>query len=391
MTPVPQIRSEQGESSELLGQRIVRIDVVSLGQLWKGISEVRRVRLGEPYSGEVARRAMRELLDTGLFASATAEAKLESQGVWLTIRVEPRRIVREILLLGSPIADDSLLDAAHLHSDIEVAEHDLPKLTQRLQAILSAHGFPAANIRLEVGNTDNPMQTNLIFRIDSGPPALISKRRFRVSPAPDAPGLASVLFGYGIQTGDREDEELLQRADHELERELRHQGWHRATVSHSVVRRAQLTELDVNVQAGAFVTVAFEGLESFDSDQLMAALDLETNEDLSPRGLADRLHAHYVKHGHLDAQVGYRIDGAGSATERLVFTIREMGRVRVVGREYPCLTGSRLPADIGDEIDSFLSEDLPGAEILGPVDPARVDQAIGPKATTGARPRPAGC
>ena len=388
VTPIPEISLPAPGSDDAFGKPIVRIDVTSSGQRWKGVSEVRRVRLGEPYTSEAARRAMRELLDTGLYASAAAEVQLDPQGVWLTLRVEPRRIVREILLLGSPIATDTVLEAAHLHSDIEVAEHELPQLTERLHKILSTHGFPAASVRLDAADADNPLETNLVFRIEAGQPSLVAKRRFLVSPVPDAPGLANVLSGYAVQTGERADEELLERADHDLEKDLRHQGWHRATVTHSIAPSIQLTQLDVHVKAGAFVSIAFEGQQSFDTDQLLASLDLEANEDLSPRGLADRLRSHYVKHGFLDTQIRYRIDGTGTANERLVFVIREQERVRVVGREYPCLSGPRTPASIGEEIDSFLSEDLPGAEILGPVDPTRVDKALGPKAETGARPQP---
>ena len=388
ITPIPEIRQKPPDNSEWLGKPVVRIEVISLGQRWKTTSNVRRVRLGEPYSGEVARRAMRELVDTGLYANANVDVDLEAQGVRLTIRVEPRRIVHEILLLGSPLPEDTLLDAAHLHSDIELAESEIPKLNERLKAILSAHGFPSAKIQLDVAETDNPLETNLIVRIEPGAPALITKRRFRVAPVPDAPGLSAVLSGYGLQTGDRADEEQLERADHDLERDLRHQGWHRATVSHQVVRGTESTQLDIIVRAGAFVTLEFEGIKSFDADQLLAALDLDNNEDMSPRGLSDRVRAHYIKHGYLDAQVNYRIDGTGTPNERLVFIIREQYRVRVVGREYPCLSGSRPPADIGAEIDSFLSEDLPGADVLGPVDPARVDRALGPESATGARPQP---
>ncbi len=387
-TPTPEINLAPTDAAAWDGKPISRIDVTSSGQRWRGVSSITRVRLGEPYSADVARRAMRELLDTGLYANATATAQLERRGVWLMLKVEPRRVVREILLLGSPIDSDSIRDAARLHDGAEVAEHDLSRLTQRVHDILASHGFPAATVQLQVADTDNPLQTDLVFVIQAGPPALVSNRRFSVTPAPDAPGLATVLSGYGVQAGDRADEELLERADRDLERELRHQGWHRATVSHSIALTAQMTLLDVRVQAGAFVALAFEGQQSFDADQLLAALELDTNEDLSPRGLSDRLRSHYVKHGFLDAQVGFRIDGAGTANERLVVVIREQQRVRVIGREYPCLTGPRTPSDIGDELDSFLSEDLPGAEVLGPVDPARVDQALGPKAQTGARPQP---
>jgi outer membrane protein assembly factor BamA len=389
ITPIPELRPEPADSAGLLGKPIERIDIVTSGQRWKRTGAIRRVRLGEPYSSEAARRAMRELLDSGQFASASAEVEPGSQGVRLILRVEPRRIVHEIQLLGSPIDVDAALEAAGLHSGMEVAEHDLAKLTEQLKAVLAVHGFPEAKILLAVGDTGQPLETNLTFTVQAGPPALIAKRRFRVSPAVDAPGLASVLFGYEVQTGERADAELLERADRDLERELRHKGWHRAVISHAVVRKAQSTELDVLVRAGAFVTIAFEGLQTFDADQLLAALDLETTEDLSPRGLADRVRAHYIKHGYLDAQVGFRMDGVGTANQRIVFTIREQAHVRVLGREYPCLTGPRTAASIGEEIDSYLSEDLPGAEILGPVDPALVDQSLGPKATTGARPKPA--
>ena len=280
ITPIPEIRPAPPDTAEWLGKPVVSIEVVNLGQRWRTTSTVQRVRLGEPYSGEVARRAMRELLDTGLYANANVDVQLDAQGVRLTIRVEPRRIVREILLLGSPIAEDTLLEAAHLHSDVELAENELPKITARLQSILAAHGFPAAKVQIDVAAADNPLETNLVVRIEPGQPALITKRRFRVSPVPDAPGLSAVLSGYGLQTGDRADEEQLERADHDLERELRHQGWHRATVSHQVVRSTETTHLDIIVRAGAYVTLEFEGLQSFDADQLLLALDLDNNEDM---------------------------------------------------------------------------------------------------------------
>ena len=388
ITPVPQLSPAPPDTAELQGKPIEHIDVVTSGERWKQTGNIRRVRLGEPYSPEAARRALRELLDTGRFASAFAEAVPDAQGVRLVIHVEPRRVVHEIQFVGSPIDVDTVLEGAQLHSDMEVSERDLTKLIDRVKAVLAVHGFPEAKILLAVSDTDKPLETNLTFTVQPGTPAFIAKRRFRVSPAPDAPGLAAILSGYGVQTGDRADADQLERADRDLERELRHQGWHRAVVSHAVVRRAPVTELDIIVRAGAFVTIAFEGLVSFDADQLLAALDLENNEDLSPRGLADRLHQHYVKHGFLDARVGFRLDGAGTANERIVFTIREQAQVRVIGREYPCLTGPRDAASIGEEIDSFLSEDLPGAAVLGPVDPARVDKALGPKGTTGARPEP---
>jgi outer membrane protein insertion porin family len=62
--------------------------------------------------------------------------------------------------------------------------------------------------------------------------------------------------------------------------------------------------------------------------------------------------------------------------------------VRVVGREYPCLSGERTPSEIGSEIDSFLS-DLPGSELVGAVDENVVAELHGPRTGFGRRKAPA--
>ncbi|MDP9151894.1 MAG: BamA/TamA family outer membrane protein, partial [Myxococcota bacterium] len=76
-------------------------------------------------------------------------------------------------------------------------------------------------------------------------------------------------------------------------------------------------------------------------------------------------------------------------------------RVRVVARRYPCLTheairnltngGPRSSAEIGTQIDSFLDEELPGADLFVAPDPrglTAVLQAGGGTVTSGSRPEP---
>lgn len=387
-TPTPDIALPAQDAAALFGRPVYRVEVVNAGKRWNEVMPVRRVQLGEPYNSEVARRAARELLDTGHYATASVKAVADTQGVRLIITLEARRVVDQVQIVGSPIDTDALLESAHLQNGMEVGERDLPSLTQRVQQVLKQHGYPAASIQLETIAGAASLQTQLTLRIEPGAPAIIATRSFIVTPQPVPAALAVQLEAYGVQAGERADEEQLEHADRELERELRHQGRHRAVVSHQVIQQGTNTRLDVMAQVGALVTIAFEGQQAFDSDTLLGSLDLDSNEDLSPGGLAERVKSFYVKRGHFDAQVKYRIDGLGTQTERLVFIIGEHSRIRVVGREYPCLTGPRTPASIGEEIDSYLSEDLPGADVLGPVDPARVDSMIGPKDTTGARPRP---
>src|SRR5688572_8471632 len=73
------------------GSRVGRIDVVVEGELWQERVLLTRVKVGDPFTAEVARRALRELSDMGRFASASAEVAREGTLLVLRLRVAPRR------------------------------------------------------------------------------------------------------------------------------------------------------------------------------------------------------------------------------------------------------------------------------------------------------------
>jgi outer membrane protein assembly factor BamA len=184
-------------------------------------------------------------------------------------------------------------------------------------------------------------------------------RWFAVWPDPNAPGLRQVLASYEADAGERADEELLDAADDELETALRARGFYRAVVGHRLEQRSGSAILRVDVPAGPLIVLAFEGNRAFDAEALEAALELDESEERDPAVLTDRLRDFYRTHGYLDATVTSEERGAADAgVHALTFVVRERQPVRVVGREYPCLSGERSPAEIGSEIDSFLS-DLP--------------------------------
>ncbi|HET9954982.1 MAG TPA: BamA/TamA family outer membrane protein, partial [Polyangiaceae bacterium] len=92
--------------------------------------------------------------------------------------------------------------------------------------------------------------------------------------------------------------------------------------------------------------------------------------------------------GFLEAAVDVRVSElVQSSTRNVLLHVHEGKPVRVIGREYPCLGPERTPADIGSEVDSFLSE-LPGGTLLEPVDARSVDALFGPKHAGGSRPSP---
>lgn len=373
------------------GKPVVRVEIVSAGGRLPQPEVLKQVRTGQTFSPELARLGVRELLDSGRYAEAEVLVDAAPGGVVLRYQVLPRRVVRRVDLLGSPVGRDELLSEAGVRAGDDLTTRDLPDVSARLSRALLRRGFPSAKVTARAVDTDDPLNVVLTLEVRSGPPLVIEDRWFGVWPDPDAPGLRLTLGSYAAGAGDRADEVTLDAADDELEAELRARGFYRAVVGHRVERRKDGALLRVDVQAGPLIVLAFEGNRAFDAEALEAALELDESEERDPTVLADRLRDFYQTHGYLDATVTSEERGAANdAVHALTFVIRERQPVRVVAREYPCLSGDRTPAEVGSEIDSFLSE-LPGSELVGAVDENVVQELYGPNTGFGARkPPPSG-
>ncbi len=355
----------------------MRVEVVVEGGRFGQPTNVTRVRAGQAFSAEAARRALQELADSGRFADVKLEVEEAGAGVILRLRALPRRVVVRLELSGSPIPDDELLRAAGLHVGDDLTGPDLPRVAERMQEALARRGFPLGKVTALALDTDDPLNIVVLLEVKAGPPERVVDRWFGVWPDPNAPGMRSVLAGYEVGRGDRADTEALANADKNLKAALRAHGWHRAEVTHRLESKPTGVFLRVEVQAGPLLKLVFEGNRSFDASALEDALGLEDSEERDPQVLVDRLHDFYEDHGFFDAEVRFEERGAKNASvHQLAFIIREARPLRVVAREYPCLVGRR-PSQVGSEIDSFLS-DLPGSELLGPVDDNAANQVYGP-------------
>jgi len=364
--------------SALDGRPIVRVEVLVEGGRFTQPVTLTQVLVGQAFSAEVARRALHELTEDGRFADVRAEAEPAGNGVILRLRVLPRRVVARVEVSGSPLSSEDLLRGDVLRAGSELTPPDLPRIAARVTRELVRRGFPEANVTARALDTDDPLNVVVQVEVKSGPPLPIRERWFGVWPDQNAPGLRTVLAGYDAGPGDRADAEALDAADKELEASLRASGWHRATVKHRLepAQRGGAL-LRVDVQAGPLVLLRFEGNRAFDVDDLKEALELEESEERDPALLVDRLRDFYEKRGFFDAEIQVEERGAaGASVHELVFVIREARALRVVRREFPCLT-ERKPGEVGSEIDSFLS-DLPGSEVLAPVDDDVANELYGP-------------
>ena len=124
------------------------------------------------------------------------------------------------------------------------------------------------------------------------------------------------------------------------------------------------------------VVLRFDGNDHYDYDAVTGALGIEQETDRAASHLADKLRNFYVARGFLDAEVtvderASQLTGPASNPIRTIaFRIDEHERVKVQKRVYACFSGisseklevaPKSSDGIGNEIDSFLEEDLPGS------------------------------
>jgi outer membrane protein insertion porin family len=387
-TPVPAVAERESRLDELTGRQIRRVEVRSLGKWFTDVPTVSRIRTGDLLDPLLVRREIRTLLDSAHYAQVEAQVLSEGDGVVLRFLVEPRRVLLRITISGSVIPQDELLEALGMAEGDELSDSSIDSLLAEIVRIHRERGYLSARPRLSLLGSDDALGVVLSVAVELGPLARVARRRFAVSPDPHVEGLASHLSNYGVEPGDPADESSLVAADRALMESLREAGWYRAQIHHRVDEEGSDALVVVEVKAGPRVLLAFEGNQTFGESQLVDTIHGTTVQERTARTMAETLEKHYESFGFLDARVGSRVDGLEESTERVTFTIREGHPVRVVAREYPCLTGERTPGEIGEEIDSFLSESLPGSELVGPVDPRKLDAALASQGATGARPVP---
>jgi outer membrane protein assembly factor BamA len=395
----------------LSGRLVTRVTVVvegsPLGE--RPVARPSSLAPGATLTASAARRALDSVLATGRFASASIAAEADGVGAQVVLRVVPRRIVAELRanLRGAEVDRDEVTRELDLSPGSEVAADRIPSQIERIRRYFALHGYPRAEVNITTRPAREAGQVTVTLDVVPGEPRVIGARTFNVFGArPEQVAPAEGVYGLGASS--RADEPLLDRADSVLQQALRNRGYTRAEVSHDLVVVERLgkrpdVELRVRIDAGPLFVPRFEGNEHYDADVLTSVLGLETETDRSASHLVDKLRTFYQKRGFLDADVRIeaRTEAAGGAPgiQLAMFHVNEGKRVRVVSRTYPCLKldairslgagGPRSPDAIGNEIDSFLDEDLPGANFFVDPDPRGLGKTVASGASQVATaPRP---
>lgn len=386
-TPFPERSAPMADVQKLEGLPIRAIDVIvdpnSLKRADAPALAGTGFKVGDPFRAEFARTALSSALSSGRFSDGRVEALAEGGGVHVRVHLVPRLLLREVFLsygAGQALLDkDELLRECGFVKDSEIVPGTAEAAASKARSYIHRLGYRAATVDIVLGDFGDPVRVDASVHIDMGARSKITRRVFDVVRG-DSKLAERPLRKYLVASDDFADEAQLEAADVELQGRLRASGWFDATVTHSLVQEgAGGLLLRVSSDLGARYIMRFEGNDHYDNDAVLGALGLEQETDRTPSHLADKLKTFYVVRGFLDAEVtiderASQVSGPASNQVRAIaFRIDEHERVKVAKRSYACFQLSererldvapRTGDGIGNEIDSFLEEDLPGSALF---------------------------
>jgi outer membrane protein insertion porin family len=358
---------------------------------------LRSVKVGDIYRTELAREIVREVMATGGYATADVQGAQDGAFIDLTVVTTPRRLIEEFVIVQGELAftREEILREAELQRDGELVMASVQAAETRLTAFCVKRGYVHARATIEVASGKSALHRVLTVRLEGGKVTNIRKRVFEANDA--TPEMREVYSSYARTDGAAANEDALNAADAELQQRVRARGYHDAAVTHALQPQGDAVDLRIKVNLGDRYELTFLGADHYDTPTLLAMLNLDTETDRSAAHLGDKIRAFYIDRGFLDCEVG-SVETQVPGRRTLTFRVLERERVRVAARRFPCFRHGSLAASahdsapvsedaIGNEIDSFLEEDLPGAGFVRNVDSRNVDAMLrGPNAPLGTRP-----
>jgi outer membrane protein insertion porin family len=309
--------------AELAGRPVLGVSVETSGRRWQSKPALSSVPLGAPLTPELARAAVREILGSGGFAQAYADARVYQDGVILRVVALPRRIAAEVLLDAAAVPAQRVRATLGIATGGEITEPILRDVRSRVLELYRRHGYDRARVTITSSDTDDPMKVLVKVTATAGPPRRVSRRIFVVGPTFQR-FVEGLYDRYGVSAGDVADEDDLVEADGDFAETLRKRNFLQATVKHRALRRGANVFLYVYLQSGPEYRFEFEEARAFDRRELIDALDLAKAAEPSAAALADRIAAYYQKRSYLDVRVTPREEEREAGAVKLItFEIHE--------------------------------------------------------------------
>jgi len=332
---------------------------------------------GSPFSPAAAREALRVALASGTFAEAQVSARAVAGGVALILRGERRYRLRSVSLVGVARRSlDEVQQDLSLRSSTFVTEASVAVALRRVEISYHDAGYPQARAIPTWRETDDPGTRVLRVEIEEGAPVRVAS--VRVEGAPEAL-VAALRDTLAMPVGSIADPRRTRAAVDPLRESLRRAGYLQAqvevTTSAPTDPTAPASEVRVMVVPGPRYRVLWQGVRSFDTDALTAALHLDEERNFDGATLSavlSRVREYYQRRGFLDAtsQAVTVPDGDGQRALRI--TVHEGLQAFVGAVTFP---GAQAftERDLRSTVTNYLEGELPASP--RPYTTGRLDRA----------------
>lgn len=271
-----------------------------------GVLDLVETRPGRPFSQADVRESIAHLVGLGRFEDVVVSRDSVPGGIALSYALVPSRVVRSIGFKGNVgIADRDLHDRLKEHFGTTPSLARLPDLLTYLKTVYRDEGYESPTLTPRPG-LEGPAHDELVIDVEAG-----SRLRIRHIEAdgntPD--GLASIPSKLRLTTGDVYRKAEVDARLNEYVTELRARGYYEARADHELKPSTDGATADVavNVDAGAHVTVVFEGDEvpsRLRRDLVPIEREGSLDEDLLEDS-ANRIRGYFQAQGCRDADVSY--------------------------------------------------------------------------------------
>ncbi len=296
-----------------------------------------QTKAGVPLAVHDVRETIAHFVGLGRFDDVVASAEAEQGGVRLAYELVPARLIRRVEFTGAvELSERRLRDRLAERLGETFSRARIAEVAPLLEAVYQDNGYPDPRIT-PMPDVQNVRGTDvLLVEIEAGPRVLVS----RVTVEGNAPmSLQELPARFDLAAGQFYRKADVDRRLARLVEELRDRGYYEARADHVLAPDAdgRAAELAINVDAGARITVMFQGDPLPDKDrETLVPIEREgsVDEDLledSAISIGEYLRAR----GYRDAQVEYARTPKGDELA-VVFTVRRgpqfrTGEVRIQG------------------------------------------------------------
>ena len=294
----------------------------------EALREVLPIKSGSTLTAESLNRSLQLLGNIGIFKTVHADTQPVAEGVVLSFSLERREIVNGVTFRGYHyFSKRELEQVVRLRLGNPLTQSGVDRAVVRIRRKYIEQGFDAVRVAPELREF-SPGEVNVIFIIDEGEPLVVEEIVVEGEPPDDDFEVHDyVTFTAGDQLIQAEVEESSRR----LREAIRKWGYYEGRVSSRWERAGgRRGKVIFELRPGPKVQIDFEGLERFQSEDLLDEIELESRLIVTHgtwRELARRISDRYRREGYFFAAIDLSVE---EGDPKLIhFSIDEGPRVLV--------------------------------------------------------------